>query len=446
MKLTVAILLLSSLGFTFSASVHAEDTASSGLTLKAAKIQPVDDAWRAALPRDADAATDAYMARISPEARARSNAYFEGGYWIQLWNFLIGLAITWVLLSGQRAVRLKRMLDGKFKHGAPRLILFITAITLITWVLDLPFTIYTQYAREHTYGLLNQTFAPWFKEQLIGTGVGLVMNLILMSLIYWVIRKAPKSWELWGTAVTIIFMVFVIVLAPVFVSPLFNKYESLPQGKIRDDILALARSNGIPADDVFVFDASKQTDRVSANVSGFLGTTRISLNDNLLKRTTLPQIRAVMGHEMGHYALHHVRKMLVEFAILAWLGFVFVKWGMLKFGPRFGVRDPADLAGMPLLMALFSIYLFVLTPITNTLIREQEAEADLFGVNTSREGDGAAEVDLMLTEYRKPDPGPIEEFIFFDHPSPRRRIHMALQWKAENMKAPLVQEPPEPQR
>ena len=204
----------------------------------------------------------------------------------------------------------------------------------------------------------------------------------------------------------------------------------------------MARANGIPADNVYEFDASKQSKRISANVSGMFGTIRISLNDNLLNRGTPAEIKAVMGHEMGHYVLNHVCKDIVLFGVLIVTGFALVKWtfGKLhaRFGERWGIRGVADVAGLPLLIALLSTYLFLMTPVTNTLTRTTEAEADAFGLNAAREPDGFAKAALQLSEYRKMHPGPIEEFIFFDHPSGWNRIYRAMVWKAEHLNDPDI--------
>ncbi len=229
-----------------------------------------------------------------------------------------------------------------------------------------------------------------------------------------------------------------IAIAPVFIEPLFNTYTPLKDEKVHDPILRLARANGIPATDVFVVDASRQTTRVSANVAGFLGTERIALNDNLLKRCSLPEIESVMAHEMGHYVLNHVFK-----GILAVRGADRgrVRVPALVVRPRrwpagaqrWGIGGVADVAGLPLLVLLLSVFFFVMTPVTNTMIRTQEVEADIFGLNAARQPDAEAEVDLKLGEYRKLKPGPVEEFVFFDHPSGYNRILMAMRWKAENL-------------
>ncbi len=219
--------------------------------------------------------------------------------------------------------------------------------------------------------------------------------------------------------------------------PIFNQYKPLEEGPLKAQILSMARANNIPADNVYQFDASKQSDRISANVSGFANTTRISLNDNLLKRCTPAEIKAVMGHEMGHYVMNHVYKGILEMGVLLFLSFALVNWAFNKIVSRWGeslsITGISDIAGLPLLVVIFSVLSFFTTPISNSLTRTQEVEADMFGLNAAREPDGFAAVSMKLSEYRKINPGHWEEIIFFDHPSGRVRVSTAMKWKAENL-------------
>jgi STE24 endopeptidase len=303
-------------------------------------------------------------------------------------------------------------------------------------------SLYQDFFREHQYGLSNQNFGQWMGDQFKGLLVGLILGTLALIIVYAVIRKVQRSWWLWGAVVLIVFGVFSATIAPVYIAPLFNTYKALPDSPLKAQILSMARANGIPADNVYEFNASKQSKRISANVSGMFGTTRISLNDNLLNRSTPAEIKAVMGHEMGHYVLNHVYKGIAFFGIIIVIGFALVQWAFGKlharYGVRWGIRDVADVAGLPLLIALFSVYMFLMTPVTNTLTRTTEAEADAFGLNAAREPDGFARAALQLSEYRKMHPGPVEEFIFFDHPSGWNRIHRAMIWKAEHINDPDI--------
>ncbi|MEI9929511.1 MAG: M48 family metalloprotease, partial [Rhizomicrobium sp.] len=247
-----------------------------------------------------------------------------------------------------------------------------------------------------------------------------------------------------------VFLVIAVAIAPVFIAPLINKYTPLREGTLKQNILSLARSEGIPVTNVYEFDASKQSKRMSANVSGLFGTTRISMNDNLLNRGSDREILAVLGHEMGHYVLSHVVIGIIENGIVILFAFAFIAWGFGFFTDMFGgvwdVRSVDDPAGLPVLIALVTFFFLITTPIDNTITRTMEAQADIFGVNAARQPDGFAQAALHLSEYRKLDPSPLEEFVFFDHPSGRNRIHMMMVWKKEHLKdADIIAGPVSPQ-
>jgi STE24 endopeptidase len=388
-------------------------------------------------PFDADAATRAYLDRLSPEEKARSDAYFEGGYWLQLWGLLYTLGVSWIFLGTGLSARL-RDLAARWGRWKPlQTIVYVVLYLPIATVLFFPLTVYQGFLREHKYGLATQSFGPWFSEQMIGLAVIMVMLSLLLVPLYGVFRKAPRTWWAWGALVGVLFLVFGLLIAPIYVDPLFNTYLPLEDPAIKDPILSMARASSIDADRVYQFDASRQTTRISANVSGFAGTIAIRLNDNLLERCSEAEIKAVMGHEIGHYALNHIYESIVFLGVVLVLGFLFVWWAfdrvIARWGERWRVEGIGDVAGLPLLSALMAIFFFVGTPVLNTYIRVNEAEADLYGLHAAGEPEGFAEVALKLGEYRKLDPGPIEEWIFFNHPSGRARIEMAMRWKAEHL-------------
>ena len=388
-------------------------------------------------PLDPVAATRAWLDTVPPEKRARSDAYFEGGYWLILWNFLLGAAISILLLGSGLSARLRDFAERTTRFKSLQVALYAIPCVAIVAVLSFPLDVYSGYFREHAYGLAMQTFGPWFREQLIGFALEVMATAILMMALYAVFRHAQRTWWLWGTAVGVVLTAVAMLIVPVFVAPLFNTYKPLADPKISQPILAIASANEIPVRQVFEVDASRQSNRVSANVSGLFGTARISLNDNLLKQCTLPEIRMVMAHEMGHYVLNHSFKLILYFSLFVFAGFTVSRTVfdrvLRRWGERWRVRGIADPAGFPLLALIFSTFFFLITPLANTAVRVTEREADAFGINTAREADGFAKVALKLGAYRKLDPGPVEEFIFFDHPSGRARIRMAMDWKAANL-------------
>ncbi len=274
-------------------------------------------------------------------------------------------------------------------------------------------------------------------DELKELGIGVVLLGLLVTLLFGIVRKLPRTWHLWGAGVTFAFMVFLSIIGPVFLVPVFNEVKRLEDPKVTEPILRLARANGIPVHDVFEIDASRQTNRMSANVSGFGQTMRITLNDNLLRRGSPEEIQAVMGHEMGHYVLNHVYKGLLFFFVVIVGGFLLLRrtleWALGRWGERWQIRGIGDTAVLPLVVLLGGLFGFLMTPVMNSYIRSGEQEADLYGLNSSRQPDGFAQAAIHLGEYRKMSPGPIEEWVFYDHPSGRTRIFNAMRWKGENL-------------
>lgn len=423
--------------------VAADAAAQPSLTRELPPGLHVPEAARPGPGFDAARATEAYIALLTPEQRARSDAYFEGGYWLQLWGLLYALLVAWLLLASGAARwmrdRARRITARPFLST----LLFGAMFILANAVLDLPLSLYQDFFREHQYGLATQTLPAWLGDAAKGLGFGLLLGAPLIALLYAALRRAGERWWVWASFIVFGFIVLVGTIAPVYISPAFNKYVPLEQGDLRDDLLSLARANRIPATDVYAFDASKQTTRISANVSGLFGTTRISLNDNLLNRTSKPEILAVMGHEMGHYVLNHSTRLIVYatllFAFALWLTHLGLDAALRRWGVKWGIADRADPAGLPLLVAVLGVAMFALTPVNNTIVRQAEAEADMFGLDSAREPHGFATAAMRLSTYRKIDPGAFEEFWFYDHPSGRDRVRRSMEWLAENQDDPAVQ-------
>ena len=433
MKPVLAILLafVLMLGATFAVAAPIADV------VQAATAPSASAPAATATHFDVEAATNAYMAQLSPQARANSDAYFEGGYWLVLWDVLVVLGVAWLLLGTRLSVRMRDFAERLTRFRWLQTAIYAVQYIVLTTLLTLPWTIYEGFVREHKYGLSTQNLAQWMGDQAKGLLVALILGTVALVIIYAVIRKAPRTWWLWGAGVAVVFVMFVATIAPVYIAPLFNTYKSLPETPLKAQILSMARANGIPATDVYWFDASKQSKRISANVSGMFNTTRISLNDNLLNRSTPSEIKGVLGHEMGHYVLNHVYKGVVFFGLIFVIGFALVARGFSqaerRWGQRWGIRGVSDVAGLPLIAALFAIFGFFMTPVNNTITRTMEAEADMFGLNAARQPDGFAQAAVHLSEYRKMHPGAVEEAVFFDHPSGWNRIHRSMVWKAEHM-------------
>lgn len=388
-------------------------------------------------PFDPAAATRAYLDTLQGAARARSDAYFEGGYWLPIWAAVVSVLVYGAMLRFGWAAKWSAWASRVTKREWLKPALFSVPFILTSTLLSLPWSLYTGYFRERQYGLSNQTIGAWFGEFGIALSVGLVVNAVFFAIIYAVIRNSPKHWWLWGSGAVGALAAIMIMLAPVFVEPLFNTYAPMKDGPLKSEILRIAREQEIPAKDVFVVDASRQTKRISANVSGLGPTVRIALNDNLLNRSNMSGIKAVMGHEMGHYKLNHIATLLLYVLLMAFAGFLILWWTapliLAKLGTRWGVRDVADPASAALLSLIMAMLAVPGGIIFNSAIRHHESQADAFGLDAAGEPDGFAMTAMQLSEYRKIEPGTLEELLFYDHPSGRTRVRMAMDWKAKHL-------------
>ncbi|WP_419816085.1 M48 family metallopeptidase [Glacieibacterium sp.] len=392
---------------------------------------------------DVDAATRAYLATLSGAARAKSDSYFEGGYWLILWNAVVGIGITLALLRlgwiGRLSAWSQRLTRGRMFLAT---LVFALAFLLLTTLIGLPWTLYTGFFREHQYGMSTQSLAAFAGDTLKGMAIGVPLTALIIAGVMAAVRRSPRFWWSYAAVLTIAFLAFGIAVAPVLIEPLFNKYTPMAESPLRTAILKMAQANGVPATNVYVVDASRQTTRVSANVAGLGSTTRVALNDNLLNTHDDAGVLAVMGHETGHYVLHHIASLIVSLAIVVLLGFITIQVvvpGLIARNPGWGIPGITDPGAIAVATMVLTLFFFLATPVTNTITRFHEAQADIFGLNAARAPDGFARSAIRLGQYRKLEPTPFEEAVFFDHPSGYTRIHQAMQWKAEHLGEPGVQ-------
>jgi STE24 endopeptidase len=403
----------------------------------AAAFAVAGPAAAAGLPFDPEAATRAWLDTMGPEATARSNAYFEGGYIIDFAGTALSIIVAGLFLFFGWARGVRAWLERTVKFYP--LVAFGTSFfyLLVSSVLTFPFVYYVGFVREHRYGLATQTFPEWFSEQAIGFALTLVIGSIFLTILYLIVRAAKNTWWIWGTLVTTLLTAVLIMAGPVFIDPLFNTYTPMQEGELKTSILEMAQANGVPADNVYVFDTSRQSNRITANVAGLFGTTRVALGDNLLERTSPEAVRAVMGHELGHYVLGHIYSILLMLTGVIIVTFAVVHYGFraLVKSERWGIRDISDPAGLPLIFGLIAVIGIVTTPIQRNIVYFHEQQADMFGLNAAREPDGFAEAAVLLSEYRKMEPSPLEEWFFYDHPSGWNRVHNSMVWKAHEIAA-----------
>ncbi len=387
---------------------------------------------------DAAEATRAYIAAMPADQAAQTANYHEGQIWLIPIGAAVSLVIYWLLLQTGFSKGLRNKLEGtmpKWLAVFPYVFVFI----LVTSILVLPFEYYVSFVREHAYGLATQTTGEWALDWVKGLGVGSLIGTVAFGLLFLLIKAFKRTWWILGTVASAAFIYAMMSLSPIYIDPMFNDYTPLEEGELRDNILGMAAAESIPVDDVVVYTSSDQSNRITANVAGIGGSIRIALGDTMIEQAELDEIRYVMAHEMGHYTLGHTTRGIIFLTSMAFAGFVFVHfgfgWANRRFGSKWDIRDIGDIAGIPLFLAVLTVFSTLLTPIQYNYIRIGEVEADEYGLGVSREPDGMATSALRLSTYRELEPEPWEEFLFRHHPSGSSRIRMAMEWKAEQLAA-----------
>lgn len=374
-------------------------------------------------------ATAAYIDSLGPAALAKAQAYTTGGHWLLLWGLLVTALASWIII---RWGVLDWLAATLAKRGfALRTWIICASFLLISAIITLPWGIYTDWWRERAYGRSSQPLGDFLLQGAISTVLTALLGGLFLLGIYALIRRTGRRWWLWSGGLAAFAISALLLLSPVLIEPLFNSYTPVPNGPVRDALLVMADEAGIPHDRIFVFDGSRQSNNFTANVSGVLGSARIAISDVALGRASLDEVKAVTGHEIGHYVEGHIWWAILAFSLIAVLLFfladrLFARTARLLGGST-QIDDPV---GLPVLMVLIAGLGLLATPLVNTLVRIDEASADAYSMRTVNLPDAMAGALLKSAEYRYPRPSAIEETIFYDHPSVENRIRAAMEWKA----------------
>lgn len=385
---------------------------------------------------DPAVATDAYLATLSPEAHLKAIHYTQGGHWVLLWAALVSVLVSWIVIRTGVLVKVR----GAVERRKPRPWLAVIAVVVVDQILEgvlsIPWDSYASWWREKSYGMTSRAFGGWFSEHLLLMAFGILQALILFSLLYFAIRRFPKTWWIWSSVGVVFAFLGLFILQLFLLEPLLNSYKPAPPGPVRDTVVAMAQQVGVPSGKVLIYDGSKQSNRYTANAGGFLGFGRIAMSDVMFKKDAdLAEVKGVVGHEMGHYVHGHVPLSALVFGLFALVAF-FLLDRLFPLASRLlgasGVTGIADPAGLPVISVIFTLMALLATPITNTYSRWQEADADHFSVVHFNEPDGLAKALVKTIEYRADSPSKLEEFIFYDHPSVRSRVRAMMDWKAQH--------------
>ncbi len=309
---------------------------------------------------------------------------------------------------------------------------FFLVFSLFFFVIDLPLSFYSGFVIEHRFQVSNLTFIGWLRENGKRSVLSFVFSLVLIEGLYFLIEHRPSDWWLWAWAAYAGVSFIMGKLFPVFIVPLFYKYQPLPEGELKERILDLLKRFGLPAANLFSINLSKTTKKANAAFMGLGKTKRVVLSDTLLENFTPVEIEQVVAHELGHFKHKDIWKQLALGLSISLICFYLGYMGVDNMLAVLGLETAADVAGLPLLMLIFLGVSYVSMPVTNGFSRSCEFAADRFALDACRDRDVFISMMNKLGKLNLSDPDPTSwyEFIFYSHPSNKKRIAAAQSWKA----------------
>ena len=344
-------------------------------------------------------------------------------------GLVVAAIVTWLIVRSGLLDRIARRIPER-RQGLRALVLSAVYL-LASSLLTLPWTLYSGWWRETQYGRTSQPLGDYLSQSAIGLVIATIIGALFLAGVYWLLRRTGRRWWLWSGGLAAVVLAFMLLLSPILIEPLFNKYQPVPAGPVRDAVVTMAGHAGIPADRIYLFDGSRQSNNFTANVSGIGSSARVAISDVALDRASLDEVRAVTGHEIGHYVLQHVWWGILIFSLVALLLFWLADRLYPRFARAFGSKAPLDdPRGVPVLAFLASLFGLLAMPAVATFARTIETHADQYSLHSENRPDALSSALVKTAEYRYPRPGPVKEFLFYDHPSVERRVRRAMEWKA----------------
>ncbi len=384
---------------------------------------------------DVNAATAHYIDSLGPGALQKAHDFTIGSEWIVLWNLVISAIVTWLVVRSGVLNWIEAKIAGHRRNT--RAFVVSLSFLIVSIILTMPWDIYASWWREKSYGRTSQSLGDFLFQNSLQAVIFSLLAAGFAIGVYWLMRRAGRSWWLWSGGLTAVALAVFMLGAPILIEPLFNKYQPVPPGQVRDAVVKMAARAGVPADKVYMFNGSRQSNNFTANAGGVGSTARVAISDVALKNASLDEVRAVTGHEIGHYVLKHSWWGILFYSVLAviflWLADRLYPRFARLFGTNAAISDPR---GIPVLVFVVSFLGLLALPLTNTFSRTLETQADQYSLRTENRPDALSTSLVKTAEYRYPRPNRLEEIVFYDHPSVEARVHMAMEWKAAHPEAP----------
>jgi STE24 endopeptidase len=350
-----------------------------------------------------------------------------------LFSLVLGLGIAAVLGLTRHGALLVTGVARPFGGGrVAQTLVGVAALTALGRLGTLPVSAYAEMVR-HRYGLSTRGWGLWLRDVTVATAISAAVTALALGSFLWLVRRAPRTWWAWSAGVAAVLVVVGSFLYPVVFEPAFNRFDPLPAGTLRTDLLDLADESGVPVEDVLVSDASRRTTALNAYVSGIGATRRIVLYDTTLDQLPDDQIESIVAHELGHVVHEDVLTGTLIGALGAAAGTALLGW-LLSWTPllrRAGADGPGDPRVVPLVMFLLAAGSLLAAPVQNGVSRQVEARADLHALDLTKDPGAfvAMQRRLATTNLSDPDPPAAWQWFFGSHPTTAQRVAFADTWE-----------------
>jgi STE24 endopeptidase len=335
--------------------------------------------------------------------------------------------LGWTLLGGLDA--LNAALVQWLGTGMTQQLALLAAVSVIGGLIDLPFSLYQTFVVEQRFGFNKMTWKLWLSDFLKSALLGIVLGLPLAWVILWLMHAAGAQWWIWAWGVTSVFLLFVQFIFPLYIAPLFNKFEPLQDEVLKDRITRLMQRCGFVAKGFFIMDGSKRSAHANAYFTGFGASKRVVFYDTLIARLSPDEVDAVLAHELGHFRLKHIAKRIVATYVLSFLGFALLGWLSTRvwfytgLGVRPNLEGPNDALALLLFMLALPVFTFFVSPLMAQFSRKHEFEADAFAATqTSGRHLGSALLKLYEDNASTLTPDPVFVKFYYSHPPATERL------------------------
>jgi STE24 endopeptidase len=377
--------------------------------------------------------------QLSPERYAKAIAYSRAGYSVYFASVVWGIVALILLLQSKMITKLRDLAEKQSKNFCLQAVLFVVPLSLLLGVLELPIRAYWHHLSlryEQSIQGWSSWFWDWTKGELLGAGLGILIAMLLVAMIRW----KPRTWWLYFWAAAVPLSAFLVFVSPWVIDPMFHSFR--PLGETHPELVQaigkLTTHAGVPvpADKMFLMEASKKTNQLNAYVTGFGASKRVVVWDTMISNSNRDELLAVVGHELGHYALGHVVKGFVYGVIGLFFGlyaaYLALQWILKRWGPAWDVRGQGDWAALAVLLLIANVISFLSEPIGNGISRMQEHAADVYSLEVIHGivpdgAEAAAHSFQVMGEHDLADPNPpaLIKVWLYSHPPLGDRVSFA---------------------